>query len=296
MSFTPNPTKSGFVALLIVLVAGFVTILLINSLLQQNNPNQLFFDVIKVLLALTITSIALYWAIVVLRLNYHLNRNGLVIKWGLAQQQIPFTGIKDIVVGETIATDVSFTGLNLVGLRLGWGESITYGSLKFRTTAAVEQSLLVTTATATYIISPQQPQAFINAWQRRQSLGPTQQWAEETQRRWPLTIPLLADPLTWWLLGLAALLCLALFGYVALQYADLPQALPVHFNSLGRADRIAPKAMLLILPLAGFLVWLINALIGSLAYRKEQVAAYLLWGSSITMQLCLWVAVLTITS
>ncbi len=263
---------------------------------QQNNPTQLFFDLIKVLLALTTTGLALYWAMLAFRLNYHLNRNGLVIQWGLTQQRIPFTSIKDIIPTHTVAQNIHVKSINLLGLQLGWGESTEYGPLKLRTTAPIEQSLLVVTTTASYVISPQQPQTFRNAWQSRQNLGPTQQWTAETQRCWPLTIPLLVDPLTWWLLGIAALLCLALFGYVTWQYADLPQALPVHFNSLGRADRIAAKAVLFILPLAGFLVWLVNALIGSLAYRKEQVAAYLLWGSSITMQLCLWVAVLTITS
>ena len=67
-------------------------------------------------------------------------------------------------------------------------------------------------------------------------------------------------------------------------------------QSKRRADRIADKLVLFTLPAAGAIVWLTNAILGSLIYRREKVAAYLLWGSSIAMQLCLWVAVLTITA
>jgi uncharacterized membrane protein len=102
--------------------------------------------------------------------------------------------------------------------------------------------------------------------------------------------------LAWWLLGLAGLICLALFGYLAFIFPDLPASLPVHFNALGRADRIDDKSTLLILPAAGAIVLIVNALLGELFYRQEKVAAYLLWGSATVMQICLWVALYTITA
>jgi uncharacterized membrane protein len=115
------------------------------------------------------------------------------------------------------------------------------------------------------------------------------------RRNWPLNIPLLVDPLTWWLLGTAALICLSLFGYLSLRYPELSPSLPIHFDNFGRADRIVDKLTLFTLPVTGATVWVINAFLGSLIYRREKVAAYLLWGSTVFMQLCLWVAVLTIT-
>ena len=47
---------------------------------------------------------------------------------------------------------------------------------------------------------------------------------------------------------------------------------------------------------AGAIVLGLNTLLGSLIYRREKVAAYLLWGSAIVMQIFLWLAVLTITT
>ncbi len=296
MSFDPYPTRSGFITLIIAIISGAATIMLINTLLQQNEPTQIFKYAIWSLIALAVTGVTLYWALIAFKLDYHLNRNGLAIQWGLGQQRIPFNMIENVVPGKNVASSPKFKGVNVGGLRFGWGHLVEYGALKFRATAPLHRSLLIVTTNESYVISPHQSTAFLEAWQTRQSLGPTQQWTTQIQRRWPFTIPLLVDALMWWLLGLSALLCLALFGYIALQYVDLPQALPVHFDSFGRADRIANKLILFTLPAAGIIVWLINAILGSFVYRQEKVAAYLLWGSSIAMQLCLWVAVLTITA
>ena len=296
MSFRPYPTRSGFITLAVTVISGATTILLINQLLQQNDPLQIFKYLIWMLVALGITGVALYLSLVAFRLDYHLSRNGVTIQWGLGQQRIPIEAIEKIIFGQQINTLPNFSSVNLGGLRLGWGESSDYGPLKLRTTAPTDHSLLIVTPNVSYLISPHQPQAFIKAWQIRRELGPTQHWNAQTRRQWPFNLPQFTDPLTWWLLAIAAALCFVLFGYIALQYANLPQALPVHFNNLGRADRIANKVTLFVFPAAGTLVWLVNGVLGILFYRREKVAAYFLWGSSIAMQLCLWLATLTIAS
>jgi len=295
MSFQPYPTRSGFIALGAAVIFGAAAIWLVNLLLRQQSPSQTFTLLVGLLLVLGLTGLALYWMLIALRLNYHLTRNGLAIQWGLGQQRIPISTIKNIVPGKNITTPANFKGLNIGGLHIGRGQLSQYGPLKFRSTAPLSQSLLVVTPNQAYVISPQNPNSFLKAWQDRQPLGPTQQWIPHTQRQWPLNIPLFADPLTWWLLGAAALLCLALLGYISLRYQDFPPSLPIHFNSLGRADRIADKSTLFVLPAAGAAVWIINAFLGSIIYSREKLGTYLLWSSTIAMQLCLWVAIFTIT-
>lgn len=297
MSFRPYPTRSGLIALTLTTICAVAAIFLVNQLLLQNNPLKIFTYSIWILLAVSLTGLAGYWAFIVFRLNYHLNRNGISIQWGLGRQLIPFKAIEQIISGQHLQSlQPNVKAINIAGLRVGQIQHTDYGQLTFRNTAPLEQSLLIVTNQQAFMISPRQPQAFIEAWQVRRELGPTQNWTTHIQRNWPLNLPLLADPLTWWLLGLAAVLCFALFGYIAWRYADLPIALPVHFNNLGRADRIAGKIVLFSLPAAGALVWLINGVLGILAYAREKIAAYFLWGSTITMQLCLWVATLTITA
>ena len=296
MSFQPQSTRSGLVLLAVAFVAGALATWLVGILLQQDDPVKMFQWLMALFVVLLIIGLAVYWAIVAFKLHYRLNRNGLAIEWGLGQQRIPFDNIQQIVSGESLAANASYRGISLAGLRFGTGELSGYGPLKFRTTAPIESSLLVVTSNQSYVISPQKPENFLNAWQIRQPLGRTQNWAEDARRHWPLNIPVLNDQLMWALLGAAAFLLLSLLGSISLNYADYPGALPVHFDTLGRADRIAPKIELFILPVVGGIVWLANAALGTLIYPKERVAAYLLWGCTAVMQFCLWIALLTITT
>lgn len=295
MNFQPYPTRSGFVSLGVVMVACVAAVLLINLLPQQRNLSDIFRLLVGVLLVLSVMGLAFYGAVVAFRLHYHLNRNGLAIQWGLAQLLIPFEKIERIIPGKTLSTSPKFRGLNWAGLRFGWGELAEYGPLKFLTTAALAESLLVVTPQQTYVISPRQPDHFLEAWEARQSLGPTQQWTIGLRRSWPFSYPLLVDPLLWWFLSLGALACFSLLGYLCLVFFDLPRSLPIHFNAFGVADRIADKSALFALPVIGAAVFVLNAFLGGLVYRWEKIGAYLLWGSAIAMQICLWVALLTLT-
>jgi hypothetical protein len=296
MSFQPYPHRSGFIFLSGAILFTTVIILFVRSLLQQREPASIFILLIGILITLTLVMITLYWTLIAFKLNYHLNRNGLAIQWGLGQQLIPFKLIRAVVSGKDVAKTVRFKSFDIAGLRFGWGKLPEYGQLKFRATAPLAESLLIITDSHTYIISPDQPNVFVQAWQARQNLGPTQHWTESVRRHWPLNVPLLADRLSWALWGTAALCCLALLGYICLNYPELPHLLPVHFNNLGQADRIADKNILFTLPAVGGIVWLGNLILGSLFYGQEKVAAYLLWGSTIAIQLCLWIAALTITT
>jgi hypothetical protein len=294
MSFAPYPTRSGLISIGIAATGAIVLTLLVRALLQTPAPADLFKLLLGLLLVLALTIGAFYWAIIAFNLNYHINRNGLMIQWGLSRQLIPIHMIETIIPGNRVATPPKFRGLNIGGLRFGWANLAEYGSLRFRTTAPLDSSLLVITRERSYVISPRQPDSFIKAWQDRQYLGATQQWPHQIRHRWPFNLPLLLDPWTWSLLGAAALICFALFGYLAVGYAALPQSIPIHFDSLGQADRIADKSQIFIFPIAGALVLLLNALLGSLIYRREKIAAYLLWGTAAVMQLYLWLAVLAI--
>lgn len=294
MSFAPYPTRSGLISIGVAATGAIVMTLLVRALLQMPAPADLFKLLLGLLLALALTAGAFYWAIIAFNLNYHINRNGLMIQWGLSRQLIPFHMIKTIVPGNRVASPPKFRGINIGGLRFGWANLTEYGSLRFRTTAPLDSSLLVITSERSYVISPRQPDSFIKAWQARQYLGATQQWPHQMRHRWPFNLPLLRDPWMWGLLGVAGFICFALYGYLAIGYAALPQSIPIHFDSLGQADRIADKSEIFIFPIAGVLVLLLNTLLGSLIYRREKVAAYLLWGTATVMQLYLWLAVLAI--
>ena len=201
MTFQPYPTRSGLIFLSAALLAGAVAIVLIWLLPRPDDWAGVFQLFLGLLVVLGVTGLALYWTIVAFKLHYHLNRNGLAIQWGLAQQRIPFSSIKAIIPGRNIGALTNFKGFNVAGLQVGRGEAADYGPVKIRTTADLGDSLLVVTTDQCYLISPRQPEAFVQAWQVRQSLGPTQQWSVGVYPSWPLDNPILTDRLTWHVLA-----------------------------------------------------------------------------------------------
>lgn len=296
MDFQPYPTRSGFVSLVVVFIFGAIAIWLLKLLLEQSQPYNIFILLVGLFLVLMMLGVTIYWTLVAFNLRYHLDRNGLIVHWGLARQLIPFHHIENIVPGIELSEPARFKGINLAGLRLGRGELGEGAPLQFYSTAALANSLVIVTSNRAYAISPRQPESLVKAWQARQTLGPTQQWKAEVQRRWPREGSLLGDALGLGLLGLAIVACLALFGYLAFVLPQLPPSIPIHFDAYGQADRIADKNALFTLLAAGTVALLMNAIIGSVIYHWERVTAYLLWGSTIIMQVCLLLAIVMIAA
>ena len=73
--------------------------------------------------------------------------------------------------------------------------------------------------------------------------------------------------------------CLEAFAYT------LPEEVVLHFNSAQEPDRVGPRQGLFLLPLIGLLAWGINTVWGGVIYHRQRLAAYLLWGGAIAVQI-----------
>jgi hypothetical protein len=291
MNFQPYPTRSGYIAIGIALICEIIAIILLNQLPQQESLPEMFTLFIAALIAVVGSVMILGWAILSFRLCYHINRNGVIIHWGFAQQSIPITDIQEILSGKNLLPPNKFRGLNIAGLRFGVGELIEHGATDFYTTTNLTDSLLIITPEQAYYVSPHDQAGFIEVWKSRQALGPTQQWEVASHRNWPFNIPILADRLSWGLIGVGLLICLALFGYLAFAFPELPRTIPLQFDAIGQISRTADKAVLFLFPIVGAILLGVNALLGGLAYQQERLAAYFAWGTAVLVQICLWIAV-----
>jgi hypothetical protein len=96
------------------------------------------------------------------------------------------------------------------------------------------------------------------------------------------------------LLVLTLIANLALFGYLALRFDALPDALPMHFDAAGLPDRIESKTGIFGLPLIGLVLLLLNTALGILIHRRERAAAILLVASVLLVQVLMWFATINI--
>jgi uncharacterized membrane protein len=106
------------------------------------------------------------------------------------------------------------------------------------------------------------------------------------------------DRYLWALVIVALIVNLGLFAYLLLEFnrvpPTLPPLVPLHFDASGEPDRIEPRSALFSLPQIGLIVIIGNLVLGALMYRREPLAAYLLAGTGIVIQLLLWLAAIQI--
>ena len=308
MEFRTLSYRSGFIGLVVVaaLIAGAFGL---GSLIASAGQVSLFRPISPLVLSLSavllldlvLLALVLYWTFAALRLHYRLDRNGLVIYWGALKLVVPMDRIQTITIGNELEGNQdawsgwrAFRGVGWAGLRAGRARLPDGKPACVYTTASLVQCAVVLTSDRAYILSPRDPDAFVEAWQVRRPLGPTQYWREEEQRAWFLDLPLWRDWLAWTLIGLGFLANLALHSYLTFVFEQLPAILSLHFDLLGQADRIASRAEILRLPQVASLMLVLDLTLGFVLYRRQRVAAYLIWGGGLVLQLLVWGAIFTI--
>lgn len=308
MEFKPSSYRSGFIGLAVAggvaaVAFGLATVIVTRGGVSLQRPFSLLVLGLGVAFLITLVALALlvYWSIAVFRLRYRLDRNGLTIHWGATKLVVPIERIQTISLGREMdvgGNEASgwrvFRGLGWAGLRVGRVQLPEDRPARVFATSSPDQSTVVLTPDGAYIVAPRDPVAFVEAWQVRRSLGPTQHWQEEEQRARFLSLPIWRDWLAWALVGLALLANFALHGYLSVVYDRLPEMLSFHFDLLGQADRVASRVEILRLPQIASLMLILDLTLGFILYRRQRTAAYLVWGGGLILQLLVWGSVLTI--
>jgi hypothetical protein len=279
---------------LVVCIDGWLLNRLIYLQIRPQQINLLsFFTGLLVLLSLPLLVTLVYQTLSCLTLRYHLDRNGLSIRWLGGRQVIPIRAIQRIVPGSQLGGPVvRRSGMRWHGHERGEGAIPGIGRTLFLASRPVSGQLLLITPGQAVAISPSDPSGFLEALSSRQELGPNRLLEPESYRALWLTWTLWTDRTAGVLLGAAILINFGLFAYLCARFPGLDQQLPLHFSSQGLADRIGTKAELFALPIIGLIILATNLFVGLLLYRRERAGSYLLWGAAAAAQALFWLATL----
>ncbi len=292
--------KRSIGALLGIALVGLVVLIdswLLRAILHRPVDGWTFLFGVGALFSLPILAVLAYWTAGALTLRYHLSRNGVIVTWAGLRQIIPASDIQQIVPGAQISGQVvRHRGLWWPGNHLGWGMVPGLGRTRFFASRPLHQQLLLVTPGITYGISPHDPDGFRAAFEERRALGPNKRFSHRTRRAPWLTWPLWRDRTARLLVGLAAGLNLALFGFLCLRFPHLPPVLALHFDAAGRPDRSGPKSEAFSLPIIGLIILIANLVLGLMLYRRERAGTYLLWGAATAVQGLFWLAALSLTA
>jgi hypothetical protein len=286
--------------LLFIGAIAALDIWLLNRLVNQGIRTQqiglgLFLMGTVVLLSIPALLILAYQTLSCLTLRYHVDRNGVVVRWAGTKQIIPIRSIQQVVSGEKLGKKVvQRRGLRWPGHVRGEGMVPGIGLTRFLSTRPLTGQLLLVTPGMAFGISPNDLEAFRQAFEARQDLGPNRLLQQELIPAGWSTWRIWTDQTAWALLGAAVLVNLGLFGFLAIRFPNLDIQLPLHFNSLGQPDRIGTKMELFTLPIIGLIILGTNLVLGLALYKRERAGSYLLWGSAATVQALFWLAAFSI--
>ncbi|MFA7249315.1 MAG: PH domain-containing protein [Dehalococcoidia bacterium] len=233
-----------------------------------------------------------YWTYSLATLSYALDRNGLVIRWGITRQVIPLKAIERLVPGTAVGVP-QVRGVSWMGYHIGRAEIQRIGEVLFYSTHQTpEQVLYVMTTERNYAISVPDPSAFARQIQVRQDLGPTAVVTHHVERALSSMEGFWGDR-AGWILGLAAVVvCAVAWLALALQYGGLPATVHVFFPpaELAPLSETNPREILLGVPRAATIVLGIDLAAGLLMYAWDRTIVRLVLGAGIAVQIGFLVA------
>ncbi len=285
MAFRPLFPRARLYAILVLLGLAALTLFLAGQMTAARpvGPKTVVFLVL--LLPVAGLTLILAWRVWQLfGLDYWLDRDALRIHWAGDLIILPLDRITAITRNQQ--SDRSRDRPNWLHWPFVWMEPRRLGNPRaIYATQAPADCLAVVMADCTYLISPADPAAFLSAFHTRQKLGPLRVLPETVESSALHEHWFWRDRLAQFLLVAGFLAGLLLLAYFLWRYPTLPEQTPLHFDARGLVDRIGPRRALMLLPSVALLIWFFNVVIGFAFYERRPLAAYLLWGNALAVQI-----------
>jgi hypothetical protein len=161
--------------------------------------------------------------------------------------------------------------------------------IELYSTTSLERQIVIKTAGGGYAVSPQNLDRFVDRLSSQ--LGTMSAEVVEVPEASPMMAgqALLADRPARWLLAIGGLFNLAILFFLSARLSGLPYRVPFRFGPDGEVLLVGSPRQLLAVAGIGTLLWAINGVLGAVLYQRleERMAAYLLWGGAIVLQLLL---------
>jgi hypothetical protein len=238
----------------------------------------------------------IYRGYALLRAEYILERDGLQIRWGLRAEDIPLTEIQWVRPASDLAFDLPLPRFQWPGAVLGAVKVSGLGEVEFLA-ADIHRLVLVGASQKVYALSPADPEAFLRSFERAFEMGSLLPMRYRTVLATSFLAGVWHDRWARILTMTGLLLTLFLFLWVSMVIPGR-SSVSLGFSPTAQPLPPAPANRLLLLPVLGGFIYLIDLIIGFFFYRRDEMRpmAYLLWGSSAVSPILLILATIMITS
>jgi hypothetical protein len=238
--------------------------------------------------------LVIYRAYALARAGYWLERDGLRLHWGLRAEDIPLPEIQWVRRAGDLAARLPLPRLFWPGALLGSIHTADLGQVEYLA-SSTRTLVLIATSGRVYGISPEDPEAFVRAFQRTMEMGSLTPLSSISVLPAAYLSRVWADRLARWVLLGGLALTLLLFVSASL-LIPTRTAISLGFSPDGRPLPGVPAERLILLPILGAFIYLTDLATGLFLYRRDasRPAAYLLWVCQIITAALFLAAVLNI--
>lgn len=243
------------------------------------------------LLLITLLPLIAYRGYALLHGSYTIERDGLRVRWGLRSEDVPLTEVMWVREAADLVVPLRLPRFSMPGAILGGSRHPELGQLEF---IASDRSSLVIVSSfdKTLILSPEDPVDFTQRFQRIIEMGSLAPIAAHTAVPAAFFNQVFKDRLGRVLVPVSASLSILLMLVTSL-LIPFREVVSLGFDRMGLPLEAVPSSRLLLLPVIGLAMNLVDLIGGFYVYRRPdtRVTAYFLWAAGIVTSILLLIAV-----
>ena len=280
-AFNYAPSRGKGILFLVPLCAGLIAleIFLLRHFDVTDVGLQFFLLLIALLLIAVPLAFLLYRLYCLLFSGYRLERDGLLIQWGPRAEVIPLNAIEWIRNPQEMDIDVPWSVLPMPGAYLGTvnvDDRLTFEFLASDT----KTMLFIGTSKYIYAISPRNPAAFLNGFERILQMGTLTNVTWETNRPGRWIIEAWQNKAGRYGSLFSLLFLMALYIFVGIRFR-VKDTISLTFSPQGEPLEEISATNMLVVPLAATIIWVIGTVMGLILFQKQKnrPVSALIWGS-----------------
>jgi hypothetical protein len=227
-------------------------------------------------------------AFALFRSEYIVERDGIRLKWGFREVDIPATDLQYVELAEDLVFPLEFPRMQWPGAVIGTNRQENLGTVEF---LAAERSGLVMIGTAeqVFVISPEKPKQFLAHYRMVTELGSLSPLPAYSTSPSFLLMDIWRIPRLRVLLVVTTVLSLALFGLVAWAIPTLTE-ISLGFDASGNPLPPVSPGQLFLLPALNIFLVVASYLLSLLFFRRQTdhpLVSVLWFGNAFTSMLFL---------
>jgi hypothetical protein len=222
---------------------------------------------------------------------YQVERDGIRLKWGFREEDIPVSEIEWVEYAEDLIVPLVKPRLIWPGAVVGKTEQEGLGEVEFMA-AEEEEMVMIGTKGRVFVISPGDAGRFVRAYRKVYELGSLVPFPAYSNSPRFLFVDIWQDAITRALLLVTLIFSLALFIWVGLAIPTV-DAVSLGFSAVGLPLEPVSPAQLFLLPTVNILLVSANYLLSMFFYRRsaDHPMVYWLWSVNALTSLLFLLAV-----